>query len=84
MIYPRKMAPPAREAFQRAAIVGQGHSGSERDKRILIQMAREMAMADEDLATRLTQTWLLAHREEAVALARQIKQALEAEDLHRA
>lgn len=70
----------AREAYRRAAIVGQGYSGSVRDKRILPQMAREMAMVDEDLATRLTQTWLLVHREEAAALARQIKQAIEAED----
>lgn len=70
----------AQEAYQRAAIVGHGYRGAERDKRILSQMAREMAMPDEDLAARLTQTWLLDHREEAAALARQIKHCFESSD----
>jgi hypothetical protein len=67
-------------AYQRAAIVGHGLGDSERDKKILPQMARELAMPDEELAARLTQTWLLAHRDEATALAGQIKHAFEATD----
>jgi len=66
----------AERAFQRAEVVGSGHPPAQRDKRVLSQMAKELLMTPEDLATRLTQIWLLHHREEASALTRRINTAL--------
>jgi hypothetical protein len=65
------------KAFERAASIGQGHPPTERDKRVLSQLARELDMAQIDLATRLTQIWLMKHRHEAALLSEKIRAALD-------
>ncbi len=66
-------------AYQRASPVGAGHPPAERDKRILPQMARELDVTVEDLASRLTQVWILNNRDTAVELVHHIRRGLENE-----
>jgi hypothetical protein len=65
------------KAFERAMPIGQGHPATERDKRVLQQIARELNMAPPDLASRLTQIWLLKHRDAATALVEKVRGALD-------
>lgn len=67
----------AQEALLRASPLGRGHPPAERDKRVLQQMAIELDMSVAELSARLAQTWLLAHRDAALALTARITRALE-------
>lgn len=68
----------ASEAFARASPVGRGHAPSDRDKRVLAQMASELGLVESELASRLTQAWIYRHRSQAGALATKISEMLEA------